>query len=333
MAQGNRIYVNTATTGQGTLTLGAVVSAQFNTFANAGLADGDQIRSYILEEGTDFEIGVGIYNVAGPTLTRVTVRLSRIAGVVGTTKMTLAGAATVRVIAAKEDLVTQDTSGNVAIGAALTADAPLTINSNTVASVAPGTGTALHLVGADAVINAVIMDAYGVNGGNPIKGRSAGGTSTTKTATVAGNALVSFQGLGWNTSSYIQAGQFQVTARETFSVSANGASMSFFTTPLTTLAFAEAMRIQPSGGVSVGAAAIAADPGIGSFNASANIISNAYMQTGGYTVATLPTPSSANKGAIAYVTDALTPSFLTIVVGGGTTITPVFCNGTNWVGG
>lgn len=49
----------------------------------------------------------------------------------------------------------------------------------------------------------------------------------------------------------------------------------------------------------------------------------------GYTVATLPT---GNQGDTAFVTDALAPSFLSIIVGGGTVVTPVFYNGTNWVG-
>lgn len=48
----------------------------------------------------------------------------------------------------------------------------------------------------------------------------------------------------------------------------------------------------------------------------------------GYTVATLP---AGTVGMLAYVTDALAPSFLVTVVGGGAVTTPVFYNGTNWV--
>lgn len=50
----------------------------------------------------------------------------------------------------------------------------------------------------------------------------------------------------------------------------------------------------------------------------------------GYTVATLP---AGNTGDTAYVTDALSPSFLIAVVGGGAVVTPVFYNGSAWVGG
>lgn len=48
----------------------------------------------------------------------------------------------------------------------------------------------------------------------------------------------------------------------------------------------------------------------------------------GYTVATLP---AGTQGDEAFVTDALAPTFLAIVVGGGVVVTKVFHNGTNWV--
>lgn len=53
------------------------------------------------------------------------------------------------------------------------------------------------------------------------------------------------------------------------------------------------------------------------------------MRLKGYTVATLP---AGTQGDTAFVTDALAPTFLATIVGGGTVVTPVFYNGTNWVG-
>lgn len=47
-----------------------------------------------------------------------------------------------------------------------------------------------------------------------------------------------------------------------------------------------------------------------------------------YTVATLPV---GGFGWVAYVTDALGPTYLATVVGGGAVRCPVFFNGTNWV--
>lgn len=48
----------------------------------------------------------------------------------------------------------------------------------------------------------------------------------------------------------------------------------------------------------------------------------------GYTVATLP---AGTQGDTAFVTDALAPTFLTAVVGGGAVVTTVFYDGTNWI--
>lgn len=55
---------------------------------------------------------------------------------------------------------------------------------------------------------------------------------------------------------------------------------------------------------------------------------SAPAQLNGYTVATLP---AGVTGYIAYVTDALAPTFGTAVTGGGAVVIPVFYNGANWV--
>ncbi len=91
----NRVHVSTATTGTGTVTLGAASAANALTFLQAGAADADLVN-YVLEEGADFEIGVGTIGGTSTTLTRDTVHVSKIGATVGTTKMTLAGDAKVR---------------------------------------------------------------------------------------------------------------------------------------------------------------------------------------------------------------------------------------------
>lgn len=55
------------------------------------------------------------------------------------------------------------------------------------------------------------------------------------------------------------------------------------------------------------------------------------IQTKGYTVATLPTCTTAIRGSMGHVTDALAPTFLAALVGGGAVVAPAFCDGTNWV--
>lgn len=59
------------------------------------------------------------------------------------------------------------------------------------------------------------------------------------------------------------------------------------------------------------------------------ITSTGTVRLKNYTVATLP---AGTQGDTAFVTDALAPSFLAVIVGGGAVVSPVFYNGTNWVG-
>lgn len=100
----NRVRFATSTTGQGTIDVGAAYSNSFTTPMEAGGVSG-RTYTWVLEEGNDFEIFRGVLTDASPdTVTRATVLLSRIAGVYGTTKMTLGGLATCRCIVAKEDL-------------------------------------------------------------------------------------------------------------------------------------------------------------------------------------------------------------------------------------
>jgi hypothetical protein len=49
-----------------------------------------------------------------------------------------------------------------------------------------------------------------------------------------------------------------------------------------------------------------------------------------YAVAKLPDASEAGIGARAFVTDSSVSTFGTTVAGGGSTIVPVYSNGTNW---
>ena len=93
----NRAKMTTATTGTGTITLGSA-SGGFQTLAAAGVANGDTVR-YVIEEGTAFEIGTGVFDATGGTLTRNPSESS-----IGGGAITLAGSALVFVTAASADI-------------------------------------------------------------------------------------------------------------------------------------------------------------------------------------------------------------------------------------
>ncbi len=94
----NRAKMTTATTGTGTITLGSAI-ASYQSFAGAGVSDGDSVR-YVIEDGTtDWEIGAGTYTASGTTLTR---NPSESSG--GGAAISLSGSATIFVSAIASDI-------------------------------------------------------------------------------------------------------------------------------------------------------------------------------------------------------------------------------------
>ena len=93
----NRAKVSTSTTGTGTVTLGSAV-AGFQTFADAGVSNGETVR-YVIEDGNNWEIGYGLYTHSGTTLTRVVSESSN-----SDNALTLSGNASVFIAAVADDL-------------------------------------------------------------------------------------------------------------------------------------------------------------------------------------------------------------------------------------
>jgi hypothetical protein len=116
----NRARMTTATTGTGTVTLGSAVTG-YASFAEAGAVNAT-VYSYCIEDGNDFEIGVGTYTSSGTTFSRDTVTLSKISGTAGTDKLDLSGSAEIFITLREDDLGTAafkdtgTTAGTVAAG-------------------------------------------------------------------------------------------------------------------------------------------------------------------------------------------------------------------------
>jgi len=97
----NRAKMSTSTTGTGTISLGSAV-AGFQSFANAGVSNGDTVR-YVIEEGTNFEIGSGTYTSSGTTLSRTPSESSNSGNAI-----TLGGSAEVFIAATSSDIQPQE---------------------------------------------------------------------------------------------------------------------------------------------------------------------------------------------------------------------------------
>jgi hypothetical protein len=95
MALFDLVLVQSATTGTGTLSLGAAVDGG-RTFAAAGVPDGATV-SYAIADVGQREVGRGVYSAAGQTLTR------SMTGSTTGTLLNLSGAATVGITALAED--------------------------------------------------------------------------------------------------------------------------------------------------------------------------------------------------------------------------------------
>ena len=99
----NRVKMTSATTGTGTLTLGSAVSP-FQTVAAAGGANSD-VYSYLIEDGTDWEVGVGTYTSSGTTLSRGSVQSTNAGSAINCT-----GNQTVTIIESAADMTRASTT-------------------------------------------------------------------------------------------------------------------------------------------------------------------------------------------------------------------------------
>lgn len=94
----NLARMTTATTGTGTITLGSAATS-YLSFADAGVQNGETV-TYAIVDGSNREIGRGVYTSSGTTLTRATILESTNSN----NAINLSGSAEVFITAAAEDI-------------------------------------------------------------------------------------------------------------------------------------------------------------------------------------------------------------------------------------
>lgn len=124
-----------------------------------------------------------------------------------------------------------------------------------------GAGALLRIHNADATPTGLQMDSIGAITG--YHARRANGTFASLTGLVANDIIFSFRGYGYtNAGAYTTSSRakFEFISTETWTATANGSAIQFFTTPNGTAAFATVGQFSQAGGFSV---ATTSDPGLG----------------------------------------------------------------------
>jgi len=337
----DRVLETTTTTGTGTITL-AGASGGYQSFAVIGNGN---TTYYTITSGTAWEVGIGTYSTTGPTLARTTV-LSSSAG--GTTKISLTGTSIVFATYPAEKSVNYDAADKVGIGT--TAPAVNLEVSSATGSATP-TPTEVRIstttVASDfsttlpwgrlSFYSADISDAGPKIQGaiDAIADAAAGGRMSMvfSTSIVTTGTLTERMRLSAN-------GNVTIITNQTTGTWTAGGASGTGTITLGQSTVSQTTNIQA--GATASGSTKAINIGTGGLTGSTTTITlgstfgttvvlNSPIRLAAFTVATLPTAGTAGRRA--YVTDALAPTFLAALVGGGAVRCPAFDNGTTWVAG
>lgn len=161
------------------------------------------------------------------------------------------------------------TGGLFNIGPAITPDTLLTVNANTGASIAPGTGTPqIHAIAPNTTIGGVLTDTYGSQG--VFIHRYAGGTRGSESAAAANTALFSFFSSAYDGTAYMNnAGMDMLTINA--QTSTDHSSRIRFRTISTTASATLTERATIQQGLSVGDST---DRGVGTVSSTGGFWAN-----------------------------------------------------------
>ena len=201
----NRAKMSTSTTGTGTITLGSALTG-YQSFATAGVTNGDQVR-YTIQEGADWELGLGTYTASGTTLSRTPSESSN-----GGSAIVLTGNAEVFITAAAGDILqpannlsdlanagTSRTNLGVAIGSDVQAYS--SVLANTTASYTTAEETKLSGIetGADVTDTANVTSAGAAMTANNLSDLANAGTSRTNLGVAIGSDVQAYSSVLQNT--------------------------------------------------------------------------------------------------------------------------------------
>lgn len=186
------------------------------------------------------------------------------------------------------------------------ATAPLIIDGGSGPIPAFVAGTVFELAGLPGGATRENIDTWG--GGAVLNFRRTNGTREAPTGLLADQVIGRVSGTGFSTSynPTLQAA-FEFFSAETWTATAQGTYAKLTVMTPGTILLQEVMRARAT-----------------------DILFGAPVRPPSYAVATLPAATAALLGAIAVVTDGLTPTYGAAAVGGGAVVTQVFCTGAGW---
>ncbi len=196
------------------------------------------------------------------------------------------------------------TTAIVGASTTLPAGDTVVISSNPTTLPALSGGAQLHIGGADSGGTVrVLVDGFATNPTADF--RRANNTAASPSALAIDNIMMNLVCLGYGATAYSAAARafLRAAASEAWSDTAQGSYIIFGTTPSTTILTAEAMRLQPSGGLSIGTAT---DGGSGSLLANGPIKSQSATAGIGYAGGAGGTVTQASSKSTAVTINTVT---------------------------